>query len=66
MLKRKDKKIRGSFFLEYTILIAIVAAALLAMQVYFKRSICGKWHEAADVFGFGRQYEPGKTTITNY
>lgn len=66
MLIKKYKKIRGSFFLEYAVLIAIVAVALLAMQVYFKRSICGKWYDAAGVFGFGRQYDPAKTTITQY
>lgn len=52
---------RGSLAIEYTVLIAIVVAALLGMQVYVKRAICGRWRAAADTFGHGRQYEPGVT-----
>lgn len=40
---------------EYSLLVAIVIAALLAMQVYVKRAVSGRWKEAGDVFGFGRQ-----------
>jgi len=40
---------------EYSLLIAIVIAGLLAMQFYLKRAVCGRWKEAGDVFGFGRQ-----------
>lgn len=40
---------------EYSLLIAIVIAGLLAMQVYVKRAVSGRWKEAGDVFGFGRQ-----------
>jgi len=40
---------------EYSLLIAIVIAALVAMQVYVKRAINGRWKDAGDVFGFGRQ-----------
>lgn len=40
---------------EYSLLVAIVIAALLAMQVYVKRAISGRWKEAGDLFGFGRQ-----------
>ena len=57
---------RGSLAIEYTVLIAIVVAALLGMQVYVKRAICGRWRAAADTFGHGRQYEPfepGKTIV---
>jgi len=49
---------------EYSILIAIVVAALMGMQIYLKRAICGKWKAAGDVFGYGRQYDPGETQIT--
>ncbi len=41
---------------EYAILITIVVAALIGMAVYFKRALSGKWREAADSFGHGRQY----------
>lgn len=52
---------RGSLAIEYTVLIAIVVAALVGMQVYVRRAICGRWRAAADTFGHGRQYEPGMT-----
>jgi Flp pilus assembly pilin Flp len=48
---------RGFSALEFAVLIAIIAAALIGMSVYLKRSLCGKWRQAADSFGFGRQYQ---------
>ena len=56
-------KNKGSLILEYTVLITIVIAAFLCGQIYVKRAICGRWRQAADVFGSGRQYEPNLTTI---
>jgi Flp pilus assembly pilin Flp len=44
--------------IEYSMLIAIVVAALVGMQIYLKRALCGQWKSAGDVFGFGRQYDP--------
>ena len=46
--------------LEYAVLIAVVAAALLAMQVYMKRGFSGGWRNASD--SLGEQYEPKNTT----
>ncbi|MDP3042663.1 MAG: hypothetical protein Q8N62_08105 [Candidatus Omnitrophota bacterium] len=46
---------KGMSVVEYSLLIAIVIAGLLAMQVYVKRAVSGRWKEAGDVFGFGRQ-----------
>jgi hypothetical protein len=43
--------------------IAIVLAALLGMQRFLKASLMGRWGSIADSYGFGRQYEPGKTTV---
>ncbi len=54
---------RGSLAIEYTVLIAVVVAALIGMQVYVRRAICGKWRASADAFGYGRQYEPGLTRV---
>jgi Flp pilus assembly pilin Flp len=42
-------------------MIAVVAVALVAMGVYLKRAVSGKWQDVGDVFGHGRQYEPGRT-----
>ncbi|MBU3934118.1 MAG: hypothetical protein KKH11_05585 [Candidatus Omnitrophica bacterium] len=52
---------KGSLAIEYAVLVAIVVVALLGMQVYIRRALCGRWREAADTFGHGRQYEPGVT-----
>jgi uncharacterized protein (UPF0333 family) len=54
------KRIRnkGMLSLEYAILLAILVAALLGTALYMKRAICGRWRSAADVFGYGRQYQP--------
>jgi len=41
---------------EYAMLIGIVVAALIAMSVYFRNSVAGKWRESADTFGHGRLY----------
>lgn len=55
---------RGSFSIEYAVLIAIVIAAVLGMSVYTKRALSGRWREVGDVFGHGRQYEPGVTSVS--
>jgi Flp pilus assembly pilin Flp len=52
---------KGTAILEYGLLIAIVIAALIAIQFYFKRAINGNWKAAGDVFGSGRQYDPAVT-----
>jgi Flp pilus assembly pilin Flp len=49
-------KIKGVSVLEYTILIAVILAAMLAMSIYLKRAITGKWKDSADAIGYGRQY----------
>lgn len=53
---------RGQSTLEFTIIIACIVAALLAMQVYIKRAVQGKLRSAAD--DIGRQYDP-KNTISD-
>lgn len=54
---KKDRLIRAASMIEYALVIAVVIAALLGIQVYVKRAVCGRWREAADIFGFGRQYQ---------
>lgn len=51
---------KGQSTLEYAVIIAVVVAALIAMQVYFKRGVQGKMREATDQIG--EQYSPGNTT----
>ena len=57
-------KIKSQAFLEYTVLIIIAAAALLAMRIYFMRAVQEKYRQSADVFGEGEQYAPGVTQVT--
>lgn len=44
--------------------IAIILAALLGAQRFLKTALMGRWRAVADGYGFGRQYEPGQTTIS--
>lgn len=44
--------------IEYAMLIAIVVAALIGMQFYLRRAVCGHWKQSGDAIGFGRQYDP--------
>ena len=55
---------RGQSAIEYAALIGIVVAALVGMSVYTKRALMGKWRQAGDTFGHGRQFEPGRTAVT--
>lgn len=50
------KHIKGMSILEYGLVFAVVVAALVGMQIYLKRAISGRWRQAADTFGYGRQY----------
>jgi len=47
---------KGQMFLEYSVLVAILAAALLGMQIYLKRSVQGKYRQISD--DLGPQYSP--------
>jgi len=49
-------KTRAQSTLEYAVVVACVAAALLAMQIYLKRGIQGKLRQAGDEIG--EQYAP--------
>lgn len=49
--------------IEYSMVVAVVVAALVGMQIYIKRAISGRWRQAADTFGFGRQYDAPEVRI---
>ena len=55
---------RGEISLQYAMLIAAATAALIGMSVYWSRSLRGNWRQIGDTFGYGRQYEPGVTRVT--
>lgn len=54
------RKRKGQSTLEYAVIIAVVVAALIAMQAYFKRGVQGKIKQASD--DIGEQFSPGRTT----
>jgi len=54
---------KGQSTLEYAVLIAVVVAALIAMQTYIKRGVQGKFKQASD--DIGEQFSPGASTY-NY
>ena len=49
---------RGQSVLEYAMIIAVVVGALIAMQIFLKRSVQGKLRESIDDIG-GGQYAAG-------
>ncbi len=61
----KTERNSAQTFLEYAILIAIIAAVVMAMRIYFVRAVQEKYRQAADVFGEGEQYERGVTVVAN-
>lgn len=57
----------GQSTVEYAVLLAIVASAIIGMQVYLKRGIQGRIRDLADQIS-ATQYEQGRTrsnTTTN-
>ncbi len=55
--------IKAGSIIEYSLIVAVVVAALLGMQIYVKRAISGRWRQAADTFGYGRQYNAPEIKI---
>lgn len=55
------KKSKAQSILEYATLIAVVAGALLAMQIYLKRSTQGRLRGASDEIG--AQFDAESATI---
>lgn len=53
----KMRNLRGVSIIEYSLLFAVVVAAIIGIQIYLKRAISGSWRNAADTFGYGRQYD---------
>jgi uncharacterized protein (UPF0333 family) len=51
---------KGQSTLEYAIIIAVVVAALLAMQIYMKRGVQGKMKQSTD--DIGAQFEANATS----
>ncbi|MBU1998968.1 MAG: hypothetical protein ABIG46_00680 [Candidatus Omnitrophota bacterium] len=60
MFRRLNR--RGQSTLEYGVLVAVIVAALLAMQTYFKRGLQGRIRQSSD--DVGEQFSPELTTGT--
>jgi len=60
LLLNNRKRFSAQLAVEYAMVIAILVGALLAMQIYLKRSIQGRVREAADEIG--EQYSAKTTT----
>ena len=58
------KNNKGQHFLEFAMLLIVVAAALAAMKIYFGRGVQARYRAATDIFG-GEQYAKGVTRETN-
>ena len=55
---------KAQSMIEYVVLFAAVVSALLAMQIYFRRSVQGSLRTRADQLSEGAGYAPGETTAT--
>jgi len=60
MLKRN----KSQSVLVYAVLIAVISLGMIVMFKYVRNSIQGKYRQAGDTYGAGKQYEPGGTNIT--
>ncbi len=61
MLNLTLKGKKGNSSIEYAFLITLLIGALIGMQAYLKGSVCQRWRQAGDTFGFGRQYAANMT-----
>jgi len=59
---RSKKRDIGQTTLEYAVIIAVVVAALVAMQIYMKRGIEGKLRDSTDKIG--EQFEATNTDVS--
>ena len=60
MIKYKNKKSQA--VLEYAAVIVIVAAVLVSMSGYIKRTLQERYKQAGDVYGDGFIYSPSETS----
>jgi Flp pilus assembly pilin Flp len=59
---RSKKRDTGQTTLEYAVIIAVVVAALVAMQIYMKRGVEGKLRDSTDKIG--EQFEASNTGVS--
>ena len=57
-MRIKELTLKAQSIIEYLVIVAVVISAFLAIGLYFKRSLQGKYRQAGDVLGSGEQYTP--------
>jgi len=60
----KKNEFVAQSIIEYTMVIAIIAAALIAISWFLRTRVQANWQESADAFGSGRQFERDVTITT--
>jgi|GEM_PF-2995960 len=55
---------KGVSAIEYAVIVLALTLALVAGYKYLRGAVSGKWKQGADAIGFGRQYDPATTTVT--
>jgi Flp pilus assembly pilin Flp len=58
MTSKRCEKNKAQSFFEYTVVIILIVAALIAMGKFLQRSLQGKYRQSADTFSSGEQYLP--------
>ena len=48
---RKQTKRRGQSVLEYSLMVVVLIVVILAMNIYFKRALQGRWKSTSDQIG---------------
>lgn len=61
-MRRTNRLTKAQGFIEYAVVIAVVAAALVAGKIFFTRALMEKHRQGADILGQGEQYASGVTT----
>ena len=56
----------GTAVVEYIVMLMLLVAGMAAMQPFIARAFNGSWKKSGDSFGYGRQYEAGKSMECAY
>lgn len=60
-------KNRNAFtIVEYAVLIMFILTAVFVFRTYILRALSGRYKSVGDTYGFGRQYEEGKTVTCGF
>ena len=57
---------KGQSILVYAVLIAVISLGMIVIFKYIRYAVQGKYRQAGDAFGQGKQYEPGVTNLTDF